>query len=390
MLSLFWQQQNHGKLPATILSRCQRFDFRQISEENIIKRLKIICDESKIKITSRAVSLIATLSEGAMRDGISILERCVQDGIEEITEEDIRELAGIPEVIYLNGIMKAISVYNVEDAINTIKEVLNQGKDINNFLWEIIKYIKDILVYKTTGSLNIYNEEETKDIKELSNIMSKERLMSLIYQLSELENTLKWSTQKQLMFEAGIIKACVQKSEPGEQRSQGVEELENRIIKLEEELINIKTSGVPIKIEDKPKSEPTPKELLVVKKEIEARKTKSEFSEKEFKNWNKILESLKKSGKMVIYTNLINTTAKELNDITLGIEFKTNLTDFGKRVLEQVENRKEIEKLVSIECGKEMNVKFLTKEEAKNVKKQSISVEEVAKDLDLDINIIDE
>jgi DNA polymerase-3 subunit gamma/tau len=81
------------KLPATILSRCQRFDFKRISEENIIKRLEIICKESKIKISKEALKMIAVIAEGAMRDAISILERCMQEeASDEINENTVRDL----------------------------------------------------------------------------------------------------------------------------------------------------------------------------------------------------------------------------------------------------------------------------------------------------------
>ena len=91
------------KLPATILSRCQRFDFKKISDENIDKRLQYICDESKIEITKEALKIIAVLSEGAMRDALSILERCLQEGNNQINEELVKELVGIPKLEYISG-----------------------------------------------------------------------------------------------------------------------------------------------------------------------------------------------------------------------------------------------------------------------------------------------
>ena len=153
------------KLPATILSRCQRFDFKKISNDNIIKRLKYVVKESNIEITDSALKLIAILSEGAMRDALSILERCLQDGNTNIDEDRIKDLVGIPKLTYINAIVKAFIEYNVEDAIKAVDRVLNEGKDLNNLLWEIIKYVKDILVYKVTGKLEIYNEKELADIK---------------------------------------------------------------------------------------------------------------------------------------------------------------------------------------------------------------------------------
>ena len=179
------------KLPATILSRCQRFDFKKISDENIDKRLQYICDESKIEITKEALKIIAVLSEGAMRDALSILERCLQEGNNQINEELVKELVGIPKLEYISGITESIINYDVDNALKVVNEVLKQGKDISNLIWEIIKYFKDILVYKTSQTLEIYNEKEITQIKELANNVSKERLLQIIYDLSGIKEIIK-------------------------------------------------------------------------------------------------------------------------------------------------------------------------------------------------------
>ena len=196
------------KLPATILSRCQRFDFKKISNENVVKRLEFVAKESKINITKEALNLIAVLSEGAMRDALSILERCLQDGESDISEEKIKDLVGIPKLTYIHVIVKSFLEYNVEGAIKAVDDVLNEGKDLNNLLWEIIKYVKDILVYKATGKLEIYSKDELEDIKQLVEIVSKERLLYIVTDLSKLENDMKWSSQKSILFQVEIIKLC--------------------------------------------------------------------------------------------------------------------------------------------------------------------------------------
>jgi len=96
------------KLPATILSRCQRFDFKRLSEEDIVKSLQIICQKSKIEITEEALKIIATLAEGAARDALSILERCAQEQEGEINAHQVKELVGIPQITHVNNIVKAI------------------------------------------------------------------------------------------------------------------------------------------------------------------------------------------------------------------------------------------------------------------------------------------
>lgn len=223
------------KLPATILSRCQRFDFKKIGNEDIIKRLEIVCKESNIEITKEALNIIAVLSEGAMRDALSILERCIQDGENQIDENKIKDLVGIPKITFVHNITEAIIEYDVDKALENVDNVLNEGKDITNLLWEIIKYTKDILVYQASGKLELYNQEEIEKIKELAQKASKEKLIDMVYQLSELENNIKWSTQKTIMFQAGIIKLC--SNQVG-----GTGNLEERVGKIEKYL----KSGVQI------------------------------------------------------------------------------------------------------------------------------------------------
>ena len=121
------------KLPATILSRCQRFDFKRISTQDIIKRLGIICKESNIQISKEALELISILSEGAMRDAISILERCAAEQTEEINEDKVRDLVGIPKITYINKLAKGIINKEPEEAINIVNTILEEGKDIDNF-----------------------------------------------------------------------------------------------------------------------------------------------------------------------------------------------------------------------------------------------------------------
>ena len=215
------------KLPATILSRCQRFDFKRISNDNIIKRLKIVCKESDIEITDEALNTIAVLSEGAMRDALSILERCIQDGENKIDEDKIKDLVGIPKITYINNIVESIFKYDINQALESTEVVLEEGKDITNLLFEMIKYVKDILVYKASNKLELYSQEELEKIKQISEAVSKERLINLVYQLSELENDIKWSTQKTILFQAGIIRLCNENADKTIDVSDRIDKIEN-------------------------------------------------------------------------------------------------------------------------------------------------------------------
>ncbi len=390
------------KLPATILSRCQRFDFKRISNENIIKRLNIVCEQSGIEITKEAMNIIAVLAEGAMRDALSILERCIQDGENKIDEDKIKDLVGIPKITYVHNIIDSLFKYDVDNTLKNVDIVLNEGKDINNLLWEMIKYTKDLLVYKASQKLDLYSEEEIANIEEISKNVSKQDLINMVYELSELENDIKWSTQKTIIFQAGMIKLC--NKEKTEDKG-----LEERVEKIEKYLKSGKigvvqnsavmganaqqarTTSAPNNFSPRAtiaggtQATQTRRANTNTAKKMETRNYSSDAKQ----YWPEILTDLKQNGKIVLYTNLINTQAKEINDMTVGIEFKNGMTAFGKTVLEKPENVREISKMVSMACGKPMDIKYISNDTQVNQISQEESLQQFANDSDIPFNIIE-
>ena len=255
--------------------------------------------------------------------------------------------------------------------MNSIEDILKSGKDLQNTLWEIIKYIKDILLYKASKNTGIYNENEVKQIEEISNKTSKERLVNLIYNLSELENDMKKSSQKTIIFQAGIIKLC------SNIENDGLEELKDKINELEEKIKNgnfeVQTTTKNVNIKNSEKTENKPERKINLKP---------------INGWKDIVENFKAEGKIMLYTNLINTNLGEINDMTVAIEFPKGLTAFGKTILEKPENMQEIEKQISILKGKEMRVKLIDKNTdlSKLVDK---TIEGYAKKNDVNLDVIE-
>ncbi len=378
------------KLPATILSRCQRFDFKKISDENIEKRLDYVCKQSNLDITKDAEKLIAQLSEGAMRDALSILERCTQEE-GTITDELVKELVGIPKVESVNKIVKAILEKDTDTALTTIDEIVADGKDIVNFLWEMIKYVKDILVFKTNSKLEIYSKQETQAIKALAENTTKEKLINIIYELSNLQNDIKWSSQKLIMFQVAIIKLCNSNSTTGgtpgtdnTQNEKEIEDLKYKISRLEKELKLLQDAPRPTNtfIEDQ-----STKQQNKIEFKPEIKKSNTIKLGNSVQNWPKIVDNLKQEGKITLYTNLLNSTANEINDMTVGIKFERGLTPFGKAILEKSENMSEIVKQVSTEMGKPMRVVLIDNNDEITAKADNFS--NIGKDLDMPINIIE-
>lgn len=425
------------KLPATILSRCQRFDYKKISAENIKFRLEYICKQSDINITDEALKTISVLAEGAMRDGLSILERCVQEGEEEINDDKVKELVGIPKVEYINKIVNSVIDCDTKETLQNIDNVIVDGKDLNNLIWEIIKYVKDILVFKSSGILNLYNDKELKQIEEISKKTSKERLLKIIYSLSELANDLKMTTQKTIMLEVGIMKLCsIQEGmDSGNFSNATVGNIQNNInnvqnldtmtnVSTKEELYgndNKERDSITFNIQNKTNElENKIKQLEYKINQIstgvihnleqnvdnkESKNTAKRVNTKAILNgstnivtnitptgkksecWGKLVSGLKESGKIMLYTNLVNTTATEVNDMTVGIVFPNGITPFGRSILDKPESVNELTKLVSIEYGKPMQVKYI---DAKKPNNNIDITQNISKEMGMPVNIIDE
>ena len=405
------------KLPATILSRCQRFDFKRISNEDIIKRLKIVCEESKIEITEEALNIIAILSEGAMRDALSILERCVQDGDNKIDENKIRDLVGIPSTALVHDVIDSVFSYDIDKTLEAVDVILNEGKDIVNLLWEMIKYCKDVLVYKTAGKLEMYNDEEKAKIKNIADKTTKEQLINIIYELSEMENDIKRTTQKTIMFQAGMIKLCQPRTmNENNVQSNGIQNgqnsssnLEARVAKIENYLrnnrnvfqngianMNTSTNIAEKSVSNNLNNSGNSSNLNSAVKQTKTRSnsnnttaTTTKFSRNSEEYWPQILNDLKQRGKRVLYTNLMGTNAKEINDMTVGIEFPNGMTSFGKLVLDKQENMREISNLVSMACGKEMQIKYIVPEQNAHKVTREENLQNLANESDIPFNIID-
>ena len=370
------------KLPATILSRCQRFDFKKISNADIIRRLEYVAKESNIEITEEALNLIAILSEGAMRDALSILERCLQDGETNIDENKIKDLVGIPKLTYIHSIVKAFLEYNVDEAIKAVDTVLNEGKDLNNLLWEIIKYVKDILVYKATNKLDIYSKDEIEQIKALAEGTTKERLLYIITDLSKLENDMKWSSQKSILFQVEIIKLCSEHL---------IETVVETVDKGNEK--QAKTADKNEIAVNKQYTSTSSGNTQNINKKIDY---KANFAQAisgfgEAKGWKNVLDDLKQNGKIMMYSNLLKSKAIELNDMTIGISFPEGINAFGKSILEKPENIIELSKAVSMEYGKDMKVKIIENVDSlpKKQEQGESGLEKMVEELDIPLNIIE-
>lgn len=312
------------KLPVTILSRCQRFDYKRISIEDIVKRLRIICEESKIEIEENALKIIAKMSDGAMRDAISILERCIASGNEKVTEEQIKEIVGIPEIEYLLALSEGLLKNDSEKVLLEAEKVIGEGKDLDVFAWELVKFIRDLVMVQISDNLVLYKDEEKAKMLELVKVTTKENLLSLISELSKLQSEMKWATDKEIIFETGLIRLATKQVAVVSNVADSV----------------VKTGAVVSKTENIISNVVTP-----------------QTSENKIKQ--DILAALKENHKMIMHTILSNADFQEIEGDLVHINFSKTLDEMNKQYMQKDDSKILIKEIVKKVFGKEMKIKYV-------------------------------
>jgi len=196
------------KLPATILSRCQRFDFKRISKENIANRLKYIADNSDSVLQDDAGALLARLADGALRDGVSMLDQCISVGGREITVDVVRSVTGLAGTEHLYRSVEAIESGKPVELIELINELLIEGKDLQRFSNELNAYFRDLLVCSVSDQPQKLIDPSL-DLIELQGQAKRlgiARISDIIRELSQLEYQLKHTTQIRTVFESALIR----------------------------------------------------------------------------------------------------------------------------------------------------------------------------------------
>ena len=220
------------KLPATILSRCLRFDFKLVSLEDLSSLLKKVLDSEKVKYDEQAINIIARAGEGSVRDTLSIADRCVSFAGDELTYQKVLAVLGVSEREVLIKITDHILTKNVGEALVELDSVLSQGKSPLVFSNDLISYFRDLLLVYTLSNKSreivvvkddIFEKMKAQATKENYAVMVK-----AIEVLSEIEQELRYSVQPRIVLETAIIKVITDAS------------LEARVEKLEEFVKNLK------------------------------------------------------------------------------------------------------------------------------------------------------
>lgn len=222
------------KIPITVLSRCQRYDFRRITIETIAARLRELADAEQIPVEERALTYLAKAADGSMRDALSLLDQCVAFHFGTLlTYDNVLEVLGAVDSSVFSQLLREILAGDTAGCIHRLEEMVIQGRELGQFVVDFIWYLRNLLILKTTDDAEAMlemSEDNLRLLREEAKIVDGETLMRFIRIFSELSNQLRYASQKRVLIEIALIKLTKPQMEPNlDSILQRLSELEARI-----------------------------------------------------------------------------------------------------------------------------------------------------------------
>ncbi len=300
------------KIPITILSRCQRYDFKRITIDTIAQRLKVLSKEENIEVEDRALRYIARMGDGSMRDALSLLDQCIAFYFgETLTYDKVLEVLGAVDVEVFQELLTYILNQDVASSMKLLEDLIITGRELTQFTIDFTWYLRNLLLVKTSEEatdVTMVSTDNYKLMKEQSELVDIETIIRYIRIFSDLSNQIKYATQKRVLVEVALIKLC------RPQMERNYDDIINRIKLLEEQLENgiIPTKeSIPARKDMEIPKEKAPTEEIVLQKAV------SDDLKEVAKNWTKILNKV--SGLIKAY--LVNAKPSIGNNNTLLLVF---------------------------------------------------------------------
>lgn len=208
------------KIPQTILSRCQRYDFRRIGVDTVAARIQELAEAEGLSIEERAVRYLARAADGSMRDALSLLDQCLAFHYgETLRYENVLDVLGAADTGVFSELYRAVCAHDVERALRIVADTVSAGREIGQLVNDFVWYLRNVLLAGSVGSaelLDISKENEEK-LREDAGLSDKRTLLQLMSVLSELSNRMRFSAQKRILFEVELIRVCAAGQYPAAQ-----------------------------------------------------------------------------------------------------------------------------------------------------------------------------
>ena len=360
------------KIPATILSRCQRFDFKRVTVKDISSRMRYICEKEGIEADEKALNLIARNSQGALRDALSILDQCISFEGNKISYNDVIELLGSVNIEQLFDLAESIIKEDTRKSLQILNDFIIWGKDVRNLVNDLIDHFRNLMVCKISNDLDeiISLPEETIDLlKQQAETIDTNNLIRILNILSEAQDGMKISSNPRVLMEVTMMKiAQPMFDESKEALIKRIENLEQKI-----ESGNIKVNHISTNQTVDNFNENNQQNNNTVEKQedenIEYENLKGDDIKLVEKSWKKILQKMKEDKNQVIRALLQDVDSFNISEDTLYIIFTDNYS-FAKSRLDSPVTIQYVEKVIREVLNRSFSVKIALKSQLSNLNTQ--------------------
>ena len=357
------------KIPATILSRCQRFDFKRVTVKDISSRMRYICEKEGIEADEKALNLIARNSQGALRDALSILDQCISFEGNKISYNDVIELLGSVNIEQLFDLAESIIKEDTRKSLQILNDFIIWGKDVRNLVNDLIDHFRNLMVCKISNDLDeiISLPEETIDLlKQQAETIDTNNLIRILNILSGAQDGMKISSNPRVLMEVTMMKiAQPMFDESKEALIKRIENLEQKI-----ESGNIKVNHISTNQTVDNFNENNQQNNNTVEKQedenIEYENLKGDDIKLVEKSWKKILQKMKEDKNQVIRALLQDVDSFNISEDTLYIIFTDNYS-FAKSRLDSPATIQYVEKVIREVLNRSFSVKIALKSQLANL-----------------------
>ena len=357
------------KIPITILSRCQRYDFKRISMNTITDRLMELMEKEQVEVEEKALRYIAKKADGSMRDALSLLDQCIAFYLgKKLTYDNVLEVLGAVDTDVFSALLREILANKVADVMKQVEDLIMQGRELSQFVSDFTWYLRNLLLLKSSEELEDVLDVSTENLMKLreeAGMIREDTLIRYIRIFSELGNQMKYASSKRVTLEVALIKLCRPQMENDE-----ISLLE-RIRVLEKKLESgMIVAGTPGGHRNIAKEEPAKDEdeffggLEIPYQEQEEEMPQAEFEDraapedlqKVMSMWRSILAEIHDGRLKVVLSSATPKYNTAGEDNRLFIVFADFL---GERYINDPETKKLLEGIISSKLGKQVEIKMI-------------------------------
>ena len=351
------------KIPITILSRCQHYDFKRISIETITDRMRDLMQEEQVEVEEKALRYVAKAADGSMRDALSLLDQCIAFYLgQKLTYDNVLEVLGAVDTDVFSRLLRSVIRRDVPKVLDIVDDLVMQGRELTQLATDFTWYLRNLLLVKTSDNIEDVLDVSTENMQQLqeeAGMVEADMLLRYIRIFSELSGQLKYAAQKRVLLEVALIKLCTPAMETSS------DSILDRIRVLEEKLEQGVISGgqervVYVKEDGQAPTEPTPRPELP--------NAVPEDVQQVVKNFRPIADEA--SGMLRTYLKKARLSLAGDNRLMIVMPDALGADFVGRE-----DRRKELERLIENRIGKKVEVEVRHVEEGRRFEDTFVDIE---------------